>query len=1703
MPEATGVLRKRIINQIKRQITAKAPKAQRAHIAGFAEQYFANVPVEDLEGGQLDHFYAAMMRSWKLIQTHSPEALVVDVFNPEKKTHGWDSTHTVVEVLNQDMPFLVESVRMELNRREVTMYRLQEVVLKVERNKRHRLTGLHAADSVGHHQHRETLLHIVINRQATEDELQSLREDLQAVIRDVCLVNADFGAMRRRCDEILSDLHVSPPPLPPDSVREVAEFLTWLADGQFTFLGFDELKISGGRDRKVLEPVHESALGIRRGRIEKRRKLPLSKLAPDVQAFLQAPKLITISKSSTRSRVHRPAYPDYVSIRSFNRKGEVVSEHRFLGLFTVRFYNEALSSIPLVRRKVGELMSRAGFDPASHAGKAFAQIMHNYPREELLEASSAELFHTLTGIYNMQERRMVRLFMHRDAYNKFVTALVFCPRDIFTTEMRLKFQNILCDAVGALDASFTTQMSESPLVRVHFVIRVDPLLQHDYVVAELEKQIRQIARSWVEDLGAALLERFGEVEGARLFREYRDAFPEGYKEDFDPEIAAHDIDTILHMDQKGNLGTDFYRADDEDSSLLRFKLIQVNEQLPLSDVLPILENLGMCVLAENPHDLRLVDGSVVWVRDFKLQYRLGNELNLDEVEDIFVEAFAQVWSGNAENDGFNRLVLGGGFNWREVAMFRAYSHYNKQIRFTLSQAYTAETLGRHHGIARQLLAYFKMLFDPARRESVAQRGELAEAIANGILTALDAVSSLDEDRILRRYLELMSATLRTNFFQPGKDGSPKAYISLKMNPRAIAEIPRPRPMFEIFVSSPYVEGVHLRGGKVARGGLRWSDRLEDFRTEVLGLVKAQQVKNAVIVPVGAKGGFVVKRPPTSGGREAFIEEGIRCYKMFIRALLDVTDNFVNGKVVPPVNVVRRDEDDYYLVVAADKGTATFSDIANGISAEYGHWLGDAFASGGSVGYDHKGMGITARGAWVSVERHFRELGINTAKDEFTVVGVGDMSGDVFGNGMLLSDKIRMVAAFNHLHIFIDPDPDAAASFKERQRLFKLPRSSWTDYSSKLISKGGGIFERSAKSIAISPQMKKRFGISVDRMTPNELLRALLTSKVDLFWNGGIGTYVKASTESDLDVGDKATDAIRINGKELNARVVGEGGNLGMTQLGRIEYGLNGGRCNTDFIDNAAGVDCSDHEVNIKILLNSVMEKHGMTGKQRNKLLADMTDTVGDLVLQNNYRQTQALSIAVSEVKARMEEYRRFIAGMESAGKLDRALEFLPDEETFSERVSRDLGLSRAELCVLISYCKADLKEQLINSKIPDDDYLRRELETCFPPVLLERYRPEVLDHQLRREIAATQIANDLVNHMGITFINRLTESTGTKPSHVARAYLVARDIFDVDRLWRQVEALDYQVSSEIQLEMTSQLIRLTRRASRWLLRNRGHNFAAERTVELFRGGIRELAQILPEVMVGVHQESLESKTRYLLKAGVPEGVANDIARLAALYNGLGIIEASRETGASLRVTAEAFFRLGSKLELHWFSRQITNISVDNHWQAMARETFRDDLDAERRSLVISMLSMAGGPSDLGARIDAWIKLNRPLVSRWQNVLTGLRNSTVHDFAMFSVASRELLDLSQSAAAGGSAATVGSSRSANARKANGAGRKVRSKSVAKPAGKSVKTVKKRSDGATPVTSATGTVKRKTVKGKTVKRKVVKRKVVKQDGAPGGT
>jgi glutamate dehydrogenase len=1057
----------------------------------------------------------------------------------------------------------------------------------------------------------------------------------------------------------------------------------------------------------------------------------------------------------------------------------------------------------------------------------------------------------------------------------------------------------------------------------------------------------------------------------------------------------------------------FYRLVDEEDDHLRFRLFHKHRSLPLSDVLPVLEKLGLRVVAESPYGVREKDGELFWIQDFSLHYSLGGHIELEKVRDEFTDAFARIWFGEAESDSFNRLLLGTQINWREIALLRAYAKYLKQINFGFSTEYIAETLAEHLHITGSIVELFLTSFDPDFEGDAEWRARRAGEVHDRIVAELDNVQNLGQDRIIRQYLALIDATLRTNFFQTNDSGDRKPYFSFKMEPGKIPDMPAPKPAFEIFVYSPAVEGVHLRGGKVARGGLRWSDRHEDFRTEVLGLVKAQQVKNAVIVPVGAKGGFVVKRQKANASREEVMAEGIACYQTFIEALLDITDNLVDGEAIPPEQVVRKDGDDTYLVVAADKGTASFSDIANAISERRSFWLGDAFASGGSVGYDHKKMGITARGAWVSVQRHFREMGLNIQQEDFTVVGVGDMAGDVFGNGMLLSEHIQLTAAFNHMHIFIDPNPDAAASFVERKRLFGLERSSWEDYNSELISAGGGIFNRSAKSIAISPEMQERFGMQEQQMAPTELMTALLRAPVDLLWNGGIGTYVKSSKETHEAVGDKANDSLRVDGGELRCKVVGEGGNLGLTQLGRVEYALNGGRCNTDFIDNAAGVDCSDHEVNIKILLNSVVARGDLTPKHRNRLLEEMTENVSELVLENNYRQAQAISLAESESARRIGEYTRLITRLEETGRLDRELEFLPSNDELVERRAQGLGLTRPELSVLISYSKGILKEELAPSSIPDDSYLSRAIEGAFPARLLEEYGEEIHEHGLRREIIATQIANDLINRVGVSFVGRLMSSTGTTISEVAAAYVTTRDIYGLDQQWQAVELLDHQADCDVQTTIMVELVRLARRACRWLLRNRRHELDPAQAIAEFQPGVAELESALPGLVTGQVAEVVRERYQRLVDANVGSELSQFVAASRHLYAVMGIIDAARDIDASPMEVAELFFMIGEELELDWFASLITDTKIENEWQAMARDTYLEDLEWQQRSLAVGALKHICEKRDAQLCIQRWMKDEEVLLTRWQGMLADLHAAPSPDFAMFAVANRELLDLAQS------------------------------------------------------------------------------------------
>ncbi|RLT93507.1 NAD-glutamate dehydrogenase [Ketobacter sp.] len=1578
----------------------RSHSSQTHQVLEFARHFYSAAPIQELQRKRIDDLYGMTVGLWSFLRVLPDRHPRIRVFNPRYEDHGWQSTHTVVEVLAPDCAFLVDTVMMDVVRRGISIHSVMNSVFRTQRNADGDLDGL--SFDMNSEGAKEALIHLEIDRQPDAALVGDITNILQETLEELYGAVEDFETMQARTSVIRDEIQELQDNRGEASLLEVKAFLAWLVQNHFTFLAMQEYKVVEKQGESYLQAVEGSAHGVAKVCNS------LDLLEQDGGPLIHQDKLIVFGKSGTRSRWHRPVYMDFIGIRKCDERGKVVGEYRWLGLYTSLVFNNSPRNFPIIGHKLRKVISGSGLEPHGHDGKRLMQILETFPREELFQTSTEALLKTAVGILHIQERRRLRLFVRKGQFGRFLSCLIYTPRDGYSTALRKSFQSVLYEYVDVEDMEFNTYFTESTLARLYIVLKVKAGSKMDFDVKEVETRLIELARSWSDRLYETLIESVGEDRAGMLQAAYADAFSLSYREEFSTRTAVSDIEHIEQLNADNPLAVSFYHSLEDDPRALRFKLFRRERNIPLSDVLPMLEHLGLRVLGGRPYRIKKKDESTIWVYDFNVRYFGDAVIEIEKVKHKFQEAFLSTWRGFAEDDSFNRLVLSVGLSWRQVAMLRAYARYFKQTGFAFSQTYIKDALVNHPQVTRLLAEFFELRFALDQPTSDAAEAELRATI----LEQLDQVASLDEDRILRRYLDMMTGTLRTNFYQQDHNGEYKPYISFKLAPKTIPELPRPLPMFEIFVYSPRVEGVHLRGGKVARGGLRWSDRREDFRTEVLGLVKAQQVKNAVIVPVGAKGGFYPKRLPKSGSRDAVMSEGIECYKTFIRGLLDITDNLQNGEVVPPQNVIRKDEDDPYLVVAADKGTATFSDIANSLSEEYGFWLGDAFASGGSVGYDHKKMGITARGAWVSVQRHFRELGIDVQTNPVTLIGIGDMSGDVFGNGLLRSRTLQMVAAFNHLHIFIDPNPDPEASYQERERLFNLPRSNWSDYNSELISAGGGVFSRAAKSIRISAQMKERFDIHADALTPTELISALLKAPVDLIWNGGIGTYIKSSQEMNSEVGDKANDGLRVNGRDVRAKVIGEGGNLGITQLGRIEYSLNGGLSNTDFIDNAGGVDCSDHEVNIKILLNDIVHDGDMTVKQRNELLAQMTEEVAELVLKNNYRQTQALSVARSETIYRMGEYKRYIHALVAEGKLDRELEYIPTEEEIHERVVNGKGLTRPELSTLLSYTKAILKDQLTHSTLPDDDYICHEIERAFPKVLVERYRDPLYAHKLRREIVATQVASGMVDFMGITFVHRMKDAAGASVPDIARAFIASRDVFDLENWWQQIEALDYKIDAAEQIEMMRMLIRLMRRATRWFLRNNRCGVNVQDAINRFRQGVQAVADSLPVVLSGPRREVWEERHNRYVEKGVPSTLATFIAGADSMLPVLGIIQAAEVTGKPVPEVAEVYFALGSQLDLYWFNEEINALNIENHWQALAREAYRDDLDWQQRTLTVGVLQMGGKAHSVEERVNAWAQHHETMIARWKALIAEFHGMDVKEFSMYGVALRELMDLAQ-------------------------------------------------------------------------------------------
>ena len=1607
MNAAKDTIKQTLLENITQRVSKEVGEPSANLIIRFIEQFYQTVAEEDLVARDVNDLYGALMAQWRFIYQRRPGETKIDVVNPTYELDGWQSAHSVVQISHDDMPFLVDSVRMEINRHGLNVHLIVNYGgMRLRRDEQGRITEVLAmSTAVDDNLALEAPMYLEIDRITDEQALSDLLGDLQRVLLDVRHSVEDWQAMRARVQQALAELDVAVNDLDQDEVRESRDFLNWIANDHFTFLGCRDYFISDEGAEKYLVEEAGSGLGVLRhaviGTVKK------NKLTPEAKELLSSPQILLLSKTNTRATVHRPVYTDYIGIKRFDKTGKVIGELRIVGLYTSMTYNSNPMNIPFLRRKVAYVMQNSGLTKGSHASKALLNILETFPRDDLFQARADELLSIAVGILNIQERPCVRLFMRKDIHGRFISCFIYVPRERFTTQLRKLFQNILHQAFNATEITFVAHFSDSILARIHYMVKVDSGHSLEIDAKRLELKLIEVSRVWADDLRDALVEQFGEEQANTYYQSYFESFRSGYREDFSARSAVLDIIHMEQLSDENMLEMRFYRPLNMSEGCFQFKLFHLEHTIPLSDVVPIIENMGLRIISERPYKIIRKDGQVVWINDFNVEHGECGDLDLNEVKDIFRDAFKQVWFGEMENDGLNRLVLVSQLPWREVSMIRAYTKYMRQIGSTFSQKYVEETLARNAVIVRLIVQLFKQRLDP----ELERDDDIAQALVQKIIEELDFVAILDEDRILRRFMAVVKACLRTNYFQQDKNGRHKTYIAFKIDSRAIPEMPQPLPMFEIFVYSPRFEGIHLRSAKVARGGLRWSDRREDFRTEVLGLMKAQMVKNAVIVPSGAKGGFVTKCLPEEGSRDVIMAEVIDCYQNFIRGLLDITDNYENKQVVHPSQVRRYDEDDPYLVVAADKGTATFSDIANGIARDYGFWLDDAFASGGSTGYDHKKMGITARGAWVSVERHFRELGLNTQTTDFSVVGVGDMAGDVFGNGMLLSKHIKLVAAFNHMHIFIDPDPDPSASFEERLRLFQLPRSAWTDYDQSLISEGGGVFERSAKSISLSKQTQQLLGVQHSAMVPNELISSILKAPVDLLWNGGIGTYVKSSQETNDAVGDRSNDNLRVNGCDLRCRVVGEGGNLGLTQLGRVEFASNKGKINTDAIDNSAGVDCSDHEVNIKILLNDIVNGD-MTEKQRNQLLAEMTDDVGSLVLHNNYLQTLSLSIADSRSTSYLDLFSRYMHIQENEGLLDRDIEFLPSDKELLTRKAENKSLTRPEISVLIAYSKSIIKEHILDSNLPEDPYLARVIARAFPHVLRERFASAIDHHQLRRDIIATQLSNIVVNEVGVNFVDRLNDETGAPISAIMRAYGVVRELFQLVDLWRQIQSLDYQVGAQVQHKMVIETIRLARRATRWFLRNNRSLFEIETMLSTFLEPLQNLSDQIVSLAQGAEAENYQRTLQHYLEQNVPQPVACRIAKMRLLFTALDIIQAANQYKLDTLLVAKVYFALGDSLELGWLREQITSFNIDDRWDALMREALRDDLDWQQRALTIAVLQFQTDMTDIEDVIQKWSSQHQGLVERWQLMLKSLRAHPAPSFTIYAVAVREVFDLAQ-------------------------------------------------------------------------------------------
>lgn len=1591
-------VREALLEEVFQFVDSVSSKKESQALKAFIKKYYHTVSTSDLLNKSSVELYELALSHWYFFQQRESSAAKIRVFNPKTEVSSSKSPHTVIEIVCDQMPFVLNSIRLNVLGMGVNIHSLINLSnVQVQRDE----SGVFQkfSDEEKALFRTENLIHLEIDKQIESKVLQDIKNKLEKVFLDLQLSVEDWPTMKNKLFEVIPSIS--------QSSQASAEFLQWILEEHFIFLGYDFRVLEKNEKGQFLRTVSEDTLGILKSTGgETVLERPFSAPTKLKKSFLVS-ELLTFGRSKIISNIRCESFVNFISVKKTDHTGRLVGEHRFFGLYTTRACHSDLNFVPLFNEKLKNILCKSGFQEHSEEFKSLANIINSLPREDFFQAPEEAIMKMVVEIYQLQFKKSIKLFVLKDKFEDIFSCFVYLPQDGFDFSLTQKIKEILVEFLKGSSVVCSTTWCESGLARVHVAIKNNDsktkIRSKNYDFSKIEQKLILASRTWAVKLEEVLKEKYGEENGNALIKMYKDTFCVGYSVSFSPRIAVMDIKHLEHLRLKKKTVMNLYGLLDEHESHLKLKLYRSGNKIALSDMAPILENMGLQIISEQPYELKIKPDETAWINDYKLSLNLKcNHLKLEEIKELFQESLEAIWMGDLENDGFNQLILSARLSGKEITILRSYAKYLWQIGSGYSQETMEETMANNPQVARSLVELFSLKFIP---EPTPNREQKLIDVNQNILNSLEAIDDLTEDKIIKKFLNLIHSSVRTNFFQRNEQGEDKPCLSIKFDSSKVMDLPLPHPFREIFVYSTCVEGIHKRCGQVARGGIRWSDRKDDYNIEISGLMKTQQVKNAVIVPMGAKGGFIVKKNKMAAD----------CYEIFIQGLLDVTDNIdlLENKILKPKEVLAYDADDPYLVVAADKGTATFSDLANDLSLKHGFWLGDAFASGGSTGYDHKKLGITARGAWESVKRHFLDLGHDLQQQPFTVIGIGDMSGDVFGNGMLLSDQIQLIAAFNHEHIFLDPNPDPAKSFLERKRLFEKPGSTWSDYDPQYLSPGGGVYSRGAKLIALSPEIRLRLKIHSTELMPSELIKAVLKAPVNLLWNGGIGTFVKASYEKHADAGDRSNDSLRINADELRCQVVGEGGNLGFTQFARIEYAMLGGRINTDAIDNSGGVNCSDNEVNIKILLNSVVQAGELTQKQRNKILEEMTPQVIELVLKNNQLQNEAISIAVSESEDHVEMHGRLIEELEKSGKLNRTLECLPTKEEIQFRKSKRQGLTRPEIAVLIAYSKNSLKMELLDSKIPEESYALRELKNYFPSMLSTQFSEYLLKHRLKREIIATQWANIAINEMGINFITSLSDETGASAPETIQAFMIAREIFNFAHMRFAVLNLKNTIEVGLQLTLLNDLNRFLRRTTRWFLRNRRTALQVDDNVAAFKTHIQYLFDHLFQFLTEDDQTKWSQQSLYLQELGLPLEIASKMAGLDMMYSALDVVDAAVVHRLSIDQVAPLYFAIGEELSLGWLREQIKEKKVKDHWEAWARAVFRDDLDKYQRDLSVTVLDTCNDPTGKTCEILilTWLQKNHQTLSRWYHLVEELKRIEIPEFTMFSVALRELWDLS--------------------------------------------------------------------------------------------